>query len=110
MWHHIEVLRSTFALLEYCTTVSVQLQAAASVVLERTPMALNGDDGCEQSSLEDGELPTAVCQPCFVAVEVGAGGSDCVVPEFPVLDRLQLLRVSEVQNAIDPTDHMAKER
>ena len=68
--------------------MSVQLQAAASVVLERTPMALNGDDGCEQSSLDDGELPTAVCQPCSIAVEVGTGGSDCVVLEVPVPDRL----------------------
>ena len=73
-------------------------------------MALNGDDGCDLSSFEGGELPTAVCQPCSVAVEVGAGGSDCVVPEFPVPDRLQPLRVSEVQNAIEPADHMAKER
>ena len=70
-------------------------------------MASNGEDGCEQSSLQDEDLSMDVCRPCAVAMEVGAGA--CVVPDFPVPDRLQPERVSEV-SAIDPAVHTAKAR
>ena len=75
----------------------------------RTPMASHGDDGGEQSSLQDGDLSMDVCRPCAVAMVVGAGDSECVVPDFPVPDRLQPERVSEV-SAIDPAVHTAKAR
>ena len=109
MWHHLKLPCSTYSLLEDCTALSLQAQVAAIGVRERTPMASNGDDGCEQSSLQDEDLSMDVCRPCAVAMVVGAGDSECVVPDFPVPDRLQPERVSEV-SAIDPAVHTAKAR